>query len=395
MKPGNLLLILLFTFLGRSAEGPSPIPSLQEKAMPAVVSLYSARPGSEQATSRGVGFLVSSNGILVTARHVSEANSELVAFTADGRKHQVTGFYDEDRDYDVAVLKIDGQGFPFLPIASGPLPQTNEWVAVVSPEPDRTTVYSTGSVKVVLSVPNVWEVIGTTLPAHPGQSGSPLLNSSGEAAGIVCGNDNRAEDGYAGYAMPISIVPEILARKQSPIPFEKRPRKGSSLPLAFDKDFRSAAEAMGHNNWAEAETALKRAARRFPESPLVLFCLGLCQAKRQAWKQAESSMEEVVKLKPGSGLAWCVYGASLAARGRHSESEVALRTCIRLQPPDQNLLFTAWELIARIDAERGNTNGVREALANLRSLDPSKAELCCRELQHQYPKLGLPDAPER
>src|SRR5580765_3277806 len=114
MKPGNLLLILLFTFLGRAAEGPSPVPSLQEKAMPAVVSLYSARPGGEQATSRGVGFLVSSNGILVTARHVSEANSELVAFTADGRKHQVTGFYDEDRDYDVAVLKIDGQGFPFL-----------------------------------------------------------------------------------------------------------------------------------------------------------------------------------------------------------------------------------------------------------------------------------------
>ena len=363
--------------------------------MPAVVSLYSARLGSEQATSRGVGFLVSSNGILVTARHVSEANTELIAFTADGRKHQVTGFYDEDRDYDVAVLKIDGEGFPFLPIAAGPLPQTNEWVVVISPEPDRATVYSTGLVKAVLSVPNVWEVICTTISVHPGQSGSPLLNLAGEVAGIVCGNDNKAEDGYAGYAMPVSIVHEILVRKHAPIPFEKRPRKGSSLPLAFDKDFRAAAESMGRNNWTESEKALKSAAKRFPESPLVLFCLGLCQAKRQDWKQAESSMEKVVKLKPGSALAWCVYGASLAARGRHSESEVALRTSIRLQPPDQNLLFTAWELIARIDAERGNANGVREALANLRGLDPVKAELCRREFQHQYPKLELPDAPAR
>jgi hypothetical protein len=376
-----------------ATEGPTD-PTLRDRAIPAIVSLYSARAGSDHATSRGVGFLVSSNGILVTARHVSEANAELFAFTGDGRKHPVTGYYGEDRDYDVAVLKIEGEGLPYLSAVRG-LPRPEEWVAVVSPEPDRATVYSTGAVKIVLSVPNVWDVICTTIPVHPGQSGSPLLNARGEVVGIVCGNDNKAEDGYAGYAMPVGIVQEILSRKRAkPIAFAKRPRTGSSLPLAFDQDFRAAAEAMGHNDWTEAERTLKRALKRFPESPLVRFCLGLCQAKRQAWKQAENSMAKVVELKPESGLAWCVYGASLAARGRHAQSEAALRKSIQLQPPDQNLLFTAWELIARIDAERGNTNGVREALANLRSLDPNKAELCNRELQRQYPRLGLSVGPK-
>jgi len=392
MKAGVVVLLFFAAFGVRAAENPND-EQLRAAALPAVVTLYSVGAGSEHSTSRGVGFLVSSEGILVTARHVSEANAELFAFTSDGRKYPVTGFYGEDRDYDVAVLKIEGKGFAPLVVAPG-LPQRGEWVAVLSPEPEHVTIYSTGVVKAVMSVPNVWDVIGTTIPVHGGQSGSPLLNAEGKAVGIVCGNDNKVEDGFAGYAMPASIVQEILARHHfRAIPFAKRPRKGSSLPLAFDKDFRAAAEAMGNNDWTQAEGTLKRAAKRFPESPLVLFCLGLCQAKRQAWKQAEGSMAQVVKLKPESGLAWCVYGASLAARGRHTQSEAALRTSIRLQPPDQNLLFTAWELIARIDAERGNTNGVREALANLKSLDPSKAELCSRELQRQYPKLHLPAAP--
>ena len=251
-------------------------------------------------------------------------------------------------------------------------------------------MYATGSVKIVLSVPNVWDVICTTISVHPGQSGSPLLNPQGEVIGIVCGNDNRADDGYSGYAMPVGIVHEILARKEKSIPFAKRPRQGSSLPLAFDQDFRAAAQAMGSNDWNSSEKRLQQARKRFPESPLVLFCLGLCQAKRQAWAQAEASMAKVVKLKPESGLAWCVYGASLVARGRQVQAEAALRRSIDLQPPDQNLLFSAWELIARIDAERGKEDRVREALSNLRKLDPAKAELCGRELQMKYPKLHLP-----
>src|SRR6266403_2118665 len=56
MKAGALLLILFGMLHGRAAEGPAR-ESLLEQALPAVVSLYSAGTGSEQATSRGVGFL--------------------------------------------------------------------------------------------------------------------------------------------------------------------------------------------------------------------------------------------------------------------------------------------------------------------------------------------------
>ena len=128
--------MLFFAAFGvRAAENPND-EQLRAAALPAVVTLYSVGAGSEHSTSRGVGFLVSSEGILVTARHVSEANAELFAFTSDGRKYPVTGFYGEDRDYDVAVLKIEGKGFAPLAVAPG-LPKRGEWVAVLSPEPEH------------------------------------------------------------------------------------------------------------------------------------------------------------------------------------------------------------------------------------------------------------------
>ena len=57
---------------------------------------------------------------------------------------------------------------------------------------------------------------------------------------------------------------------------------------------------------------------------------------------------------------------------------------------DQGQVASAWNLMAIINAKRNNTQGVREALDNLKRLDPSEASNCVRELRRDFPRLNLP-----
>ena len=109
--------------------GPDPS-ELVRKARPALVLLVSL-DRYEKAKSFGTGFFISQEGILVTARHVAQAEGNLVALLQDGKKLPVTGFIGEDRDYDIAVLKIERSECPHLRLANG-MPKTNQPVALVS-----------------------------------------------------------------------------------------------------------------------------------------------------------------------------------------------------------------------------------------------------------------------
>jgi Tfp pilus assembly protein PilF len=379
----------LLGFISSGAPGfSSPATNLCQNARPALVTLFSVDPRFQWPSYQGSGFLISDDGIVVTARHVAEGELDLFAITADGKRHAVTGFLGEDLDYDVAVLKLTGTDWPHLLLSTGSLPQTNQWVAVISPEPNGGTTCSTGAVRSVPALQNLWAVIATTIRMHPGQSGSPLVDETGKVVGVVSGLDNAQR----GSAMPITIVEEILtnASLSAPVAFKERPRGHSREPLALDKDFRVAVECMRTNDWQAAQNRCKRLASRFPDSPMVNLVLGVLYIKRESWKQADVALGKVVRQKPRSGLAWYLYGVTCAERGRYDESDVALKKSMELGLFDQGQVASAWNLMAIINAKRNNTQGVREALDNLKRLDPSEASNCVRELRRDFPRLNLP-----
>ena len=360
-----------------------------QKAGPAVVILASVDRRYERVTGLATGFLIREDGVLVTDRHVSEANDALVAFTADGKEHRVTGFYGEDWDYDVAVVKIEGSGYAHLSMTVAQLPQTNQWAAVVTPETNAQLLCVTGAVQTVISLPNVFEMLFLTLPVHPGQSGSPLLNESGEVIGVVAG---IATNG-GSYATPVNVVQRILEQTgaTTPVPFAKRPRKGNSMPVVLDETIRAAALAFAWKDWAAAELLAKQAAKKFPGSPLTLTFLGLTYTQRGHWKEADAAFAKVVRLKPDSAFAWLMYGTSSMMRSRFAKADQALRRSITLRLAEKDQLTHAWKMIAAADAARKDVKGAREALGNLQHLDPGRAEEWRRELQRDYPKLALSD----
>ena len=362
----------------------------REQAGPAAVILAAVDRRGECITGMGTGFLIREDGVVVTARHVCEANAGLVAFTADGKRHRVTGFYGEDRDYDVAVVKLEGSGYAHLSFATAPLPQTNQWVAIVTPELHGQLLCVTGAVKTAV---NVWDVIGeiaVTAPVHPGQSGSPLLDESGAVLGVVLGCNTN--DG-SGLAVPVTIVQRLLAQAgtTAPIPFAKRPRKGTSGRVIQDEMFIAGRRAYERHDWAGAEPPLKQVAKKYPDSPLALMSLGLTCTELHRWKEAEAAFARMVRLKPDSALAWYMYGLSSIMCGRSAKADAAMRRSIALGLTDKNQLPGAWTVIATAHAAQKDAKGAREALGNLQRLDPAQAEKLRRELQRNLPKLALSD----
>ncbi len=382
-------LITLWVVLSSAASDKSePAAGLAAKTRPAVVTLFSVDPRFRWPSYQGSGFLISEDGILVTARHVAESETDLFAVTADGKRHSVTGFLGENVEYDIAVLKLDGNGWPCIPLASAALPQINQLVAVISPDPNGGTLCATGAVRAVPALQNLWEAILTTIQIHHGQSGSPLLNETGAVLGVVSGVD----DAERGSAMPVKIVHTILTNSSSsgPIPFSKRPRTAGGAPLILDSDFRAALESIAHEDWRSGQRKLKKAIARFPDSPIVLLMLGASYVKAQSWKQADAIIGKVVELKPDSGLAWYFLGTTAAARGRYGQSDVAFKKSMELGFGDKDQLVAAWKLMAITSAHRKNVPGVVEALDNLKGLDPNQAVDCLRQIRHDFPKLALP-----
>src|SRR5262249_59004023 len=99
-----------------SAAAPAPasgdVNSVAERVGPAVVRL-SIMGGEEEGN--GTGFFVREDGIVVTNHHVIEDVPEkLMAVLRDGRKLRVLGSLADDEAHDLALLRIEGRGYPAL-----------------------------------------------------------------------------------------------------------------------------------------------------------------------------------------------------------------------------------------------------------------------------------------
>jgi putative serine protease PepD len=189
--------------------------SVYAAASPSVVSV---RTGS----GSGTGFLVESDGTIVTNAHVvGDATQVKVRFTDDGPlvDAEVLGV---DASTDLAALKVDAsaaEGVRPLALADSADVQVGD-AAVAIGYPlglDRTaTAGIVSGLERQIQAPNgfsIDKVIQTDAPINPGNSGGPLLNASGEVIGV---NSQIATAGGSGgsvgigFAVPANTVKEVL-----------------------------------------------------------------------------------------------------------------------------------------------------------------------------------------
>lgn len=180
---------------------------------------YRQRGTERREIGSGTGFFVSSDGFIVTNRHVVEdTDASYTIIMNDGRKLDVKVLA-RDPIQDIAILKSDGANFPFLPLGNSDDLQAGQTVIAIGNALGefRNTV-SVGVISGLgrsivaagaLSGPEELRgVIQTDAAINPGNSGGPLFDLSGKVIGI---NTAMAKDAQSiGFALPINLVKKAI-----------------------------------------------------------------------------------------------------------------------------------------------------------------------------------------
>jgi serine protease Do len=169
-------------------------------------------PPSE-AMSLGSGFILSSDGFIVTNHHVVKDAEEVVVRLQD-RRELVAKIIGSDKRSDIALLKVDAKDLPVVKLGTAETLKVGEWVlAIGSPFGfDHSATAGIVSAK-GRSLPsdNYVPFIQTDVAINPGNSGGPLFNLSGEVVGVNSQIYSQT-GGFMGlsFAIPIDVAVNVV-----------------------------------------------------------------------------------------------------------------------------------------------------------------------------------------
>ncbi len=214
------------------------VTSVFERASPAIVEIGVSRLFSQQG---GAGFFVDAEGHIVTNAHIVDMDGDVTVTLHDGRTLDATVLGSSRAD-DLAILRVD----PDLASDIEPLRLADSdrvtpgqlAIAIGSPyeNPNSVTVgvvSGKGRSQVGSLNRPIPEMIQTDAALNPGNSGGPLLNSRGEAIGVVSavqidpsrfGTSALLQTGV-GFAVSSNTLRQLLPSLLEPVEF-KRPRLG-------------------------------------------------------------------------------------------------------------------------------------------------------------------------
>ena len=167
----------------------------------------------------GSGVIISSDGYVVTNNHVVE-NAKKIKVVLDDKRSYEAKLIGTDPNSDLALLKLDETGLPFIPIGNSDKLQLGEWVLAIGTPYELTNTVTAGIVSAKArtlgliesrSGTGVESFIQTDAAVNPGNSGGALVNLRGELVGIntAIATNSGSYSGYS-FAVPVSIVQKVV-----------------------------------------------------------------------------------------------------------------------------------------------------------------------------------------
>jgi serine protease Do len=169
----------------------------------------------DQPTGQGSGFIISKDGYILTNNHVVGDVDEITVQLQDGRKFEKAKLIGTDPESEVALIKIEGDNFPVLPLGDSDKVQIGEWVIAIGNPFGLSETVTVGVVSAMarsdVGITTYENFIQTDAAINPGNSGGPLINLDGEAIGINTAIVSQGRMGNLGigFAIPIDMAKNI------------------------------------------------------------------------------------------------------------------------------------------------------------------------------------------
>ncbi len=160
-----------------------------------------------QQQGAGSGWIITSDGMIVTNDHVVEGATTITVVTGGGQTYSAQ-VVNTDPAHDLAVVKVNATGLKPIKTGDASKLRTGDWVlAIGNPLGEGITategIVSRMGVDVPLSATQTYSnLIETTAPINPGNSGGPLINMAGEVVGIT----TLGATGVQGMGYAINMV---------------------------------------------------------------------------------------------------------------------------------------------------------------------------------------------
>jgi S1-C subfamily serine protease len=196
-----------------------------KRVLPAVVNVVSTTPIGK---GEGTGFVVRSDGVIVTNFHVVERATAVEVLTSDAEPQRYTArVIGGDPEADVAVLKIDATDLPAVPLGSSSRLQLGQPVVAIGYAlglqggPSVTSgIVSSLTRKVTVPDQNCQvcsngqrvygSVVQTDAAINPGNSGGPLVNLAGQVVGINTAGVSAGNAENVGFAIQIDAAKPMI-----------------------------------------------------------------------------------------------------------------------------------------------------------------------------------------
>ncbi|PIE38677.1 MAG: serine peptidase [Gammaproteobacteria bacterium] len=177
--------------------------------------------GGRNPMAMGSGFIISSDGYIVTNNHVVDGAEKVVVRLSDRRELDADIIGADERS-DLALLKIKAKGLPTLKMAKNDDLKVGEWVlAIGSPfgldySVTAGIVSAMGRSLPTASNDNYVPFIQTDVAINPGNSGGPLFNLDGEVVGVNSQIYTRSGGSIGlSFAIPVSVVRNVVEQLKS------------------------------------------------------------------------------------------------------------------------------------------------------------------------------------
>lgn len=226
------LVVALAAFLSDNPVGPnagpktekitieqsSAIISAVKKTSPAVVAITSKSQitnlfgFTQSVEGAGSGFIITSDGLIATNRHVVEdENARYTVVTADQKKYSAT-VVARDPVQDLAIIKIDAKDLTVVDLGDSDKLRIGEpVVAIGNPlgqfQNSVTAGILSGVQRNLDNQPDLEGLLQTDAAINPGNSGGPLVNARGQVVGI---NTVKSSGEGLSFAIPVNIVKKVI-----------------------------------------------------------------------------------------------------------------------------------------------------------------------------------------
>ena len=155
----------------------------------------------------GSGFFISESGLAATNYHVVIGGSSAKITTDDGEVYDVAGIYDYDWKRDVALILVEGGGFPCLELADSSRIQTGATVYTLGSPLGLQASFTKGIISSAWREVEGAEYIQLDAPISSGSSGGALLDTRGRVIGVTTATANNAQN--INLAVPVSFLEDL------------------------------------------------------------------------------------------------------------------------------------------------------------------------------------------